>query len=198
MEEIVYKILVIGDIGVGKTSIIKRYTNNIFSQNYKATIGVDFAMKIVEKNDLKIRMQFWDIAGQERNHILLRQYYKDAAAAIIVFDVVRSSTLDGVIRWKNEINRCLDASVPIILVANKIDLIDDDESFDYLDNFCMDHKFIQWFKMSVKENINVESTCDKLLDIIVEKKKAEMDIISANNESVVIIDEEKKKDCCDT
>jgi Ras-related protein Rab-32 len=130
-REHLYKILVIGELGTGKTSFIKRYVHQFFSQNYRATIGVDFALKVLNwDQDTIIRLQLWDIAGeclynwlffayvenisnyiifcggsgQERFGNMTRVYYKEAVGAFIVFDVTRSATFDAVIKWKQDLD----------------------------------------------------------------------------------------------
>lgn len=95
----------VGDIDCGKTSVIKRYVHNTFSHNYKATIGVDFALKVLPWPDNTIiRLQLWDIAGQERYSNMTRVYYREAVGALIVFDVTRPKTFDAVAKWKKDID----------------------------------------------------------------------------------------------
>ncbi|XP_028323068.1 ras-related protein Rab-32-like [Gouania willdenowi] len=104
-QELLYKVLLIGELGVGKTSIIKRYVHHIFSQHYRATIGVDFALKVLQwDHDTVIRLQLWDIAGQERYGNMTRVYYREAVGAMVVFDVTRASTFDAVLKWKNDLD----------------------------------------------------------------------------------------------
>eukprot|EP00105_Crassostrea_gigas_P021112 XP_011440133.1 PREDICTED: ras-related protein Rab-32B-like [Crassostrea gigas] len=124
-QEHLYKILVIGEFGVGKTSIIRRYTEGSFSPNYKLTIGVDFALKLVNWSDnTKINLQLWDIAGHERFGHMTRVYYKYAIAAIIVFDLSRPATFDSVSKWLGDVNSKVmlanEQSVPVLLLANKV------------------------------------------------------------------------------
>ncbi|CAH1639494.1 unnamed protein product [Spodoptera littoralis] len=125
-REHLYKILVIGELGTGKTSIIKRYVHQFFSQHYRATIGVDFALKVLnwDANTI-IRLQLWDIAGQERFGNMTRVYYKEAVGAFIVFDVSRVATFDAVVKWKNDLDAKVQlpdgSPIPCILLANKCD-----------------------------------------------------------------------------
>lgn len=124
-REHLYKILVIGELGTGKTSFIKRYVHQFFSQNYRATIGVDFALKVLhwDANTI-VRLQLWDIAGQERFGNMTRVYYKEAVGAFIVFDVTRSGTFDCVSKWKEDLDSKVQlpdgSPIPCILLANKV------------------------------------------------------------------------------
>ncbi|KAG7272018.1 hypothetical protein CRUP_004177, partial [Coryphaenoides rupestris] len=113
-QEHLFKILVIGDLGVGKTSIIRRYVHQIFSQHYRATIGVDFALKVLQwDSSTVVRLQLWDIAGQERYGNMTRVYYREAVGALVVFDVSRGSTFEAVLKWKDD----LDSKVkPVMLL----------------------------------------------------------------------------------
>lgn len=142
-----YKILVIGDLGTGKTSIIKRYVHQFFSQHYRATIGVDFALKVLTWDDMTlIRLQLWDIAGnrktaqllsqtvrtpfllgQERYGNMTRVYYKEAVGAFIVFDVTRLNTFESVSNWKADLDSKVQlpdgSPIPCVLLANKVVLL---------------------------------------------------------------------------
>ena len=92
--EVLYKILVIGELGTGKTSLIKRYVHQFFSTNYRATIGVDFALKVINwDNNTIIRLQLWDIAGQETFKFLSKSFYENAVGAFVVTDLTRWETL---------------------------------------------------------------------------------------------------------
>merc|ERR1719420_2009997 len=126
VTEYLYKVLVVGDIGTGKTSIIKRFVHNIFSMHYKSTIGVDFALKVINWDaNTVVRLQLWDIAGQERFGNMTRVYYRDAAAAFVVFDLTRRTTFEAVRKWKEDLDSKVittdGAKIPTILLANKSD-----------------------------------------------------------------------------
>ncbi|KOB74791.1 Rab32 [Operophtera brumata] len=146
-REHLYKILVIGELGTGKTSIIKRYVHQFFSQHYRATIGVDFALKVLnwDANTI-IRLQLWDIAGQERFGNMTRVYYKEAVGAFIVFDVSRVATFDAVLKWKNDLDAKVQlpdgSPIPCVLLANKILLNDKllQSSDKDGDKFGLEHK----------------------------------------------------------
>ncbi|XP_058124672.1 mucin-2 isoform X1 [Anopheles ziemanni] len=177
-REHLYKILVIGELGTGKTSFIKRYVHQFFSQNYRATIGVDFALKVLnwDQNTI-IRLQLWDIAGQERFGNMTRVYYKEAVGAFIVFDVTRSATFDAVIKWKQDLDSKVQLPdgkpIPCILLANKSDQQKQGivTTPAKLDEYVKEHGFAGWFETSAKENVNIEEAAKALVNKILMNDK---------------------------
>ncbi|XP_068143821.1 LOW QUALITY PROTEIN: ras-related protein Rab-32 [Drosophila tropicalis] len=172
-REHLYKILVIGELGTGKTSFIKRYVHQFFSQNYRATIGVDFALKVLhwDANTI-VRLQLWDIAGQERFGNMTRVYYKEAVGAFIVFDVTRSGTFDCVSKWKEDLDSKVQlpdgSAIPCILLANKCDqekqgIVTQPEK---MDEYVRENGFAGWFETSAKENINIDEAARALVNKI--------------------------------
>ncbi|KAJ8267007.1 hypothetical protein GJAV_G00137160 [Gymnothorax javanicus] len=172
-KEHLYKILVIGDLGVGKTSIIKRYVYQSFSTNYRATIGVDFALKVLNWDSEIVRLQLWDIAGQERFGNMTRVYYREAMGAFIVFDVTRPTTFEGVKKWKEDLDSKLTLSngknIATVLLANKCDQGRDVlmNNAIKMDQFCKDNGFVGWFETSAKENINIDKAANCLVKYII-------------------------------
>uniref|UniRef100_A0A665U1A4 Ras-related protein Rab n=1 Tax=Echeneis naucrates TaxID=173247 RepID=A0A665U1A4_ECHNA len=154
-KEHLYKVLVIGELGVGKTSIIRRYVHQTYSSNYRATIGVDFALKVLNWDSETVRLQLWDIAGQERFGNMTRVYYREAMGALIVFDVTRPSTFEAIVKWKEDLDSKLmlsdGQSIATVLLANKCDQGKDLSSSGIkMDQFCKDHGFVGWFETSAK------------------------------------------------
>jgi len=181
-QDLMYKILVVGDIGTGKTSLIKKYVHNIFSPHYKSTVGVDFALKVIDwDNNLTIRLQLWDIAGQERFANLTRSYYKEAIGALVVFDVTRQTTFEGVNKWKTDLDSKIcfadtEENIPVILLANKVDLFQDEDK-DYweemkekIQKYCDERGFIGWVETSAKNGIGIDSAVKQLITTILDKK----------------------------
>jgi len=178
-KEHLFKILVIGDLGVGKTSLIKRYVHNFFSTHYKATIGVDFALKILDLPDNTIvRLQLWDIAGQERFGQMTRVYFKDAIGAFIVFDVTRPQTFDAVSKWKYDLDSKVylpdNSSIPAVLLANKCDQTKEGlvNNRHKMDEYCQEHKYIKWFETSAKEGYGIDEAAECLVSKILEIENA--------------------------
>jgi len=176
--EYVCKVIVVGDIGTGKTSLIQRYTKGAFDKGYKATIGVDFCLKEIKWNrDTTVNVQLWDIAGQERFANLTRMYYKEARGAFVVFDVTRDRTFEAVLKWKTDIDSKVALPngqvIPVILLANKGDLADKNYEIN-LDNFCKEHGFKKWFLTSAKENFGINEATDFLIRTILENDEVKV------------------------
>merc|ERR1711982_219970 len=160
LNEYLYKVLVVGDIGTGKTSIIKRYVHNIFSMHYKSTIGVDFALKVINWDENSVvRLQLWDIAGQER-----------------FGNMTRVSTFEAVQKWKSDIDAKVFLSdnrpIPVVLLANKCDLAGKEgicQDRRQMDKFCEDNGFIGWFETSAKSAQGIEEAAKCLVGKILEQ-----------------------------
>ena len=116
----VFKAVMLGDFGVGKTCLIKRCVLGIFLQDYKASIGVDVSSYLVQLDHAEVRLQIWDMSGQHVFRQLRRQYLAGANCAVIVFDVTRRSSLDGIPFWIEEIQSA-GPRIPTALVGNKAD-----------------------------------------------------------------------------
>ncbi|XP_054707156.1 ras-related protein Rab-32-like [Uloborus diversus] len=204
MKELMFKILVIGDYGVGKTAIIRRYTEGTFTQNYKITIGVDFAIKSLQwdENTL-ITLQLWDIAGHERFGYMTGTYYRHSQAAIIVFDLVRIATLESVIKWHKDLKEKVVTSnglpLPVILLANKCDVHGVTIPCDYLKQFCKQNNILAWFFSSAKENINIGEAIKYLVEKIIHTQKLnpyESTRINSTSFQLTAKKIVKKKKCC--
>jgi Ras-related protein Rab-32 len=174
-RERLYKVLVVGELGTGKTSIIKRYVHQFFSQHYRATIGVDFALKVLRWDpETVVRLQLWDIAGQERFGSMTRVYYKEAVGAFVVFDVTRSGTLDAVQKWKNDLDSKVvlpdGRPIPTVLLANKSDQPKEGMAAnrEKMNEFCKQNGFAAWFETSAKENIHIDEAASFLVSKILE------------------------------
>jgi len=170
------KVLVVGNVATGKTSIIRRYTKNEFSSDYHTTIGVDFSLKSLTADGLDINVQLWDIAGQDRFTGLSRIFYTHAVGAIVVFDIFDRDTFNNAALWKKDIDDKVFFSngdkIPVILMANKCDVIDNDHqpsiTSEQIETFCQQHGFFASFRVSAKLGSNVREACQALINKIVE------------------------------
>jgi len=120
--DMIFKVVLLGDSGVGKSNILSRYLKNEFSYDTKTTVGVEFGAKSIEIEDFKIKAQIWDTAGQERYKSITNAYYKGAKGALLVYDITNKKTFENISKWVPELKNSGDKDVTIILVGNKIDL----------------------------------------------------------------------------
>jgi small GTP-binding protein len=163
-----FKVIVVGESGVGKTSYIKQFAKQMFSPYYKTTIGVDCVSRVVNHDDDSIiRLQLFDIAGQERFHGLTRVFYRDAMAAIIVYDVTRPDTLDNVRFWKCDIDEKVylphtNISIPCVLIGNKCDLTSNIPD-STIDQITKELSFVSHIQVSAKENKNVDESIHEVI-----------------------------------
>lgn len=168
-SEHLFKVLVIGEAGTGKTSFVKRYVHDYFSRAYRTTLGVDFALKMLLFNESTVvRLQLWDVAGQERFGAMTRIYYKDAHGAFLMFDLSDSKTFNSVMRWKADLDSKVrlanGENIPCLLVANKCDLAEQsDTDEETLRNFAKQNGFIDCLYTSSKANINIERAAELLV-----------------------------------
>ena len=122
--DVIYKIVLVGDSGVGKTNIMLRYINKEFNLNTKATVGVEFGSKNVIIDKKIVKGQIWDTAGQERYRAITSAYYKGAHGAFVVYDITQRESFEAVDRWINDLRNNTDERLEIILIGNKSDLED--------------------------------------------------------------------------
>ncbi|MCD6514937.1 MAG: GTP-binding protein [Candidatus Odinarchaeota archaeon] len=116
-----YKIIVVGEAAVGKTSLAVRFTHNFFRQDYIPTSGMNFFVKNIQRENDIIQLQIWDTGGQERFRHVRPQYYKNAHGALLVYDITNFESFEKLISWLAELDRFC-GNIPIVLVGNKKDL----------------------------------------------------------------------------
>eukprot|EP01035_Chromulina_nebulosa_P025824 gene25823-33731_t len=115
--------VVIGDTGVGKSCLLLQFVDRRFSSVHDLTIGVDFGSRIIDLHGEKVKLQIWDTAGQESFRSIARSYYRDAAGALLVFDVTRRETFGHLSRWLEEARQFANSNICITLVGNKSDVV---------------------------------------------------------------------------
>eukprot|EP00158_Paraphelidium_tribonemae_P001840 Partr_v1_DN24872_c0_g1_i1_m29831 putative ras-related protein len=117
-----FKVVLIGDSGVGKSNLLSRFTRNEFNLESKSTIGVEFATRSIQVDGKTIKAQIWDTAGQERYRAITSAYYRGAVGALLVYDISKHNTYENVSRWLKELRDHADSNIVIMLVGNKSDL----------------------------------------------------------------------------
>ncbi|KAJ1409744.1 Small GTPase superfamily [Sesbania bispinosa] len=117
-----FKIVMVGDSGVGKSQLLNRFVRNEFHMNSKATIGVEFLTKTVVMDHKLVKAQIWDTAGQERYQAITTAYYRGATGALLAYDITKSQSFDHVEKWLDELRVHADQNILVMLVGNKSDL----------------------------------------------------------------------------
>ncbi|KAL9642986.1 hypothetical protein ABK040_010678 [Willaertia magna] len=117
-----FKIVLIGDSGVGKSNLLSRFTRNEFNLESKSTIGVEFATRTIQTDGKTIKAQIWDTAGQERYRAITSAYYRGAVGALLVYDIAKRATFENVERWLKELRDHAVPNIVVMLVGNKSDL----------------------------------------------------------------------------
>lgn len=181
-QKLFFKIIILGDSSVGKTSLMRRYFNNEFTNQYKATIGADFLSREVYVNNRCVTVQLWDTAGQERFQSLGTAFYRGADAVVIVYDVCNRRSFENVEVWRDEFLIQTSAFDPIFMVlGNKAD--SDAEkivvSKAMIDRFQKNNT-IPHYETSAKSNINVQQSFEDLIKRIIVKHDIQNDTDSSN------------------
>ncbi|KAI3818834.1 hypothetical protein L1987_12655 [Smallanthus sonchifolius] len=117
-----FKLVLIGDSGVGKSNLLSRFTKNEFNLETKSTIGVEFATRSLNVDEKVIKAQIWDTAGQERYRAITSAYYRGSVGALLVYDVTRHATFESIQRWLKELRDHTDPNIVVMLIGNKSDL----------------------------------------------------------------------------
>ena len=151
----IFKILLLGDAGVGKSSIILRYKKNEFNASMVSSIGVDFKTKDIIVNDKKVKLQLWDTAGHERFRTITTSYYRGAHGIATVFDLSERESFEHVEKWLEEINKYAKENVMRFLIGNKSDLVDK-RQVTYEEVRALANRLnIYYVETSAKNNINI-------------------------------------------
>ena len=168
----VFKVIVSGEGGVGKTTLLHRYVDGVFKADTRLTIGVEFQLKTIVVNGVQVILQIWDLGGQERFRFLLKNYVKGSKGAILMFDLTRPLTLVAIDNWI-EICRDETPDLPILFLGSKADLADLihlEES--YILEFIEKYDFFDYLKVSSKTGLNVDRAFELLAKkIVIDQKK---------------------------
>lgn len=151
-----FKLLLIGDSGVGKSCLLLRFADNSYTESYISTIGVDFKIRTVDIDGKTVKLQIWDTAGQERFRTITSSYYRGSHGIIVVYDVTDQESFNNVKQWFKEIDRYATEGVTKLLVGNKSDLtakkvVDYDVAKEFADSMG-----VQFLETSAKDSTNVE------------------------------------------
>lgn len=187
-----FKVVLIGDSGVGKSNLLSRFTRNEFNLESKSTIGVEFATRSINVDGKTVKAQIWDTAGQERYRAITSAYYRGAVGALLVYDIAKHQTYENVTRWLKELRDHADANIVIMLVGNKSDLkhlraVSTDEAKQFATE-----NGLSFIETSALDASNVESAFQNILtDIyrIVSSKSLESsgDVIKPSGGETILV-----------
>ena len=199
------QLLIIGDSSVGKTSLINRYTNGTFKEEYLATVGLDYSSKDEEFNNETVHIKLWDTAGQERFKSLTQNYLRNADGILLVYDVTKTESFENLKDWICSIKQNMETKnifLPLIICGNKVDMEESREiTKEDAEKFASKNNY-KYFETSAKTGEGVDEAIRELVNQIlnqngeVDEQKVEarksVQIKSASNENLI----EKKKGCC--
>ncbi|XP_018336417.1 ras-related protein Rab-7a [Agrilus planipennis] len=181
-KKVLLKVIILGESGVGKTSLMNQYVNRKFSNQYKATIGADFLTKEVQVDDRIVTMQIWDTAGQERFQSLGVAFYRGADCCVLVFDVTAPNTFKSLDSWRDEF--LVQAApqdpenFPFVVLGNKVDLEPRAISTKRAQQWCQSKNNIPYFETSAKEALNVEQAFQSIARNALSQQNHTVDLYS--------------------
>ncbi|XP_059485374.1 ras-related protein Rab-3 isoform X2 [Neocloeon triangulifer] len=170
-----FKLLIIGNSSVGKTSFLFRYADDSFTSAFVSTVGIDFKVKTVFRHDKRVKLQIWDTAGQERYRTITTAYYRGAMGFILMYDITNEESFNSVQDWVTQIKTYSWDNAQVILVGNKCDMEDERVISFERGKQLAEQLGIEFFETSAKENINVKAVFERLVDIICDKMSESLD-----------------------
>ena len=202
--ELLYKIIIIGDTGVGKSNILSRYLKDEFREDSKSTVGVELGTKFLKIKDTGAKLQIWDTAGQERYKSITSSYYKGSHGCFIVYDITNEKTFENVDNWFKQAQKEASKEVSIILVGNKCDLENERKITKEQGEEKAKTLNCPFFETSALSKIKIEDIFTEMINNIFEKTGGgkndddDIEIINDNDNAVNLNAQEppKKKGCC--
>jgi small GTP-binding protein len=192
------KVVLLGDSGVGKSSIVVRFVADNFKSDPEATLGASYMGKSLQVGDKTIKFNIWDTAGQERYHSLAKMYYRDANAAIMVYDITKRGSYEGLKKWHRELTESGPKEMAVVVAGNKEDLVESEAvSPDEVSTWAKSIGAV-FKKTSAKTNFGVEQIFKELAFKLFPD---EQEVIPVRRDTVTVKDRSKsisrkKKKCC--
>ena len=196
----IYKYVVIGEAGVGKTSLTRQYVFNDYNDNYNTTIGVDFSCKTICIDKTFVKMQLWDTAGHEAFRSIIKSYFKDTIGVIIVIDDYTKKQLDNIKYWREEYYKKQSSNNPnvfFMVLLNKIDSFHEKANFSLITDYCNDNN-IMFYGVSAKSGCNVNECFKEFTKYIYQETKDKNVKIKGIKKCTIELDTPKqlRYSCC--
>lgn len=188
-----FKLLLIGDSGVGKTCVLFRFSEDQFNSTFISTIGIDFKIRTIELDDKKIKLQIWDTAGQERFRTITTAYYRGAMGIMLVYDITNQKSFDNIKNWIRNIEEHASADVEKMVLGNKCDM--DDKrvvSKESGETLAVEYG-IKFMETSAKASINVDEAFITIARDIKKKMDSKVDSSNKSKGGVVVTESTKHR-----
>ena len=189
--EQLYKIIIIGDSGVGKSNILGRYLHNEFKHDTKSTVGVEFGSKQLKVDGVNIKLQIWDTAGEERYRAITSAYYKGSKGCFIVYDITSEISFENVEKWYEEIRKSAEKEISVILVGNKCDLENERKVSIELGQSKAKNLNCPFFETSALNNTNIVTAFQSISENIYNRCKNEKNLEDDDDYEIVPKDDKK-------
>lgn len=190
--DLLFKLLLIGDSGVGKTCILFRFSDDAFNSTFISTIGIDFKIKTIELRGKKIKLQIWDTAGQERFHTITVSYYRGAMGIMLVYDITNAKSFDNIAKWLRNIQEHANDDVERMILGNKCDMDDKRVISKERGETIARENGVRFLETSAKANINIEQAFLELSESILDKTPGIME----PKQPLKLKETETERKCC--
>ncbi|XP_070834754.1 ras-related protein Rab-15-like [Chaetodon trifascialis] len=192
--DVLFRLLLLGDSGVGKTCMLRRFTESEFDPGHISTIGVDFKMKTLDIDGVKVRIQIWDTAGQERYQTITKQYYRRAQGIIFVYDITSKTSFQHLAKWASDVDEYAPDMVQRILVGNKSDeeqrrQVTKDQGSKLAETYGM-----EFFETSASTSSNISESFTRMAELVLQAHKRDLDTLLGSLDDYlekVALEEEK-------
>lgn len=191
-HDYMFKLLVVGESGVGKTCMLLRFADNKFEENFLSTIGVDFKVKEIVVDGKKVKLQIWDSAGQERFRNITASYYRNCSAIIIVYDITNHDSFDRVSKWVEDV-RGFVPDAPLLLVGNKCDQEDQRKVTVEEGQKLADSLGFVFLETSAKTALNIDNVFIEISKTLIKQAQDKPQKQQPAGKSVEIKNEKQKK-----
>ncbi|OQR87613.1 Rab8 family GTPase [Achlya hypogyna] len=199
--DLLVKLLLIGDSGVGKSCLLMRYSDDSFTSSFITTIGIDFKVKTIDVDGKRVKLQIWDTAGQERFRTITTAYYRGAMGILLVYDVTDDHSFQNVRNWMRQIQQHASPNVNKILIGNKCDVDPSERVVTTQQGEELAAEYgVQFFETSAKSNLNVEEAFRSIaVDVQKRLAECESDRLDVANERKIKLDDHENRaseGCC--